>query len=152
MSDQDIIIALQSVSTKYGKPFAARLEQLFRNETRHFTSGNFIRTLSPGMEATAAVLPFGWNSLAQFWKENPQYAPTSLFSQVDNNSALSGSTGMQHFLVFPNILASMMSVAKKIEINGGDAGTWFDNVKADQQHYDAVLDTIIPRFVNANIK
>lgn len=153
IKDQDIINALKMVAHQYGKPFAARIEQLYRNETTHFKSGNFLITLSPGMQAlpNANNLPYGWASLANFWALFPQYAPTGLHLEKDNDSKLSKSTGFQRFLIYPDMEASMMTVAKLIHLRGDDAGTWFSNNPASEKLYDKELDHIIPRFVNANI-
>lgn len=151
-ADSEIIAALQAVSVIYGRPFAARIEELFRNETAHFKSGNFQITLSPGMQATTGILPYGWNSLAQFWKDNPGFAPTGIHIQNENTSALAKASGAKQFMVFPTIMASIMTVAKLISLRGGDAGTWFSTHPDLEHKYDAVLDTIIPKFVYTYIK
>lgn len=102
------------------------------------------------MQATAANMPYGWSSLAQFWKDNPTYAPTGIHSEQENTSALAKASGVKQFIMFASIEGSMMSVAHHIHVDDhDDAGFWFDNNPADQKKYDAVLDTIIPRFVNA---
>lgn len=155
---QDIINALKVVCNKYGIPFGKKIECLFRNETAHFTSSNFGKTLSPGMEVAQVnnkwidKIPYGWGSMLGYWSEFPNYAPSGTFDQVENTSALLNSRGVRRFIVFPNIEASMMSVAHLISSRGGDPGTWFSTNVTSQQKYDAILNTIIPHFINDNIK
>jgi len=148
VSDNDIINAFKVAVSKYGKAHAARIEQLFRNETRHFKSGNFLTTLSPGMQATAPLLPYGWRSLDIFWTLNPQYAPTGIHIQTENTSALAKSIGAQKFMIFPTIEGAVMSVCELIKLRGGNAGTWFSNDPELQKRYNEELDKIIPRFTN----
>lgn len=149
MTDQEIILALRYVSNKYGIPFAKTIEQLFRNETRHFASGNFIKTYSPGMEAVVSSFPYGWSSAKDFWIENKNYTPIGIFKQVENSSAMLKSRGERKFIQFPSLEASMMTVAYIIDKRGGDGGSWFsvDN-KVLRAKYNAEIAKIIPRFVN----
>ncbi len=149
INDQQIIDGFKIVIAFFGKPLAARIEQLFRNETKHFKSGNFLITLSPGMQATQNEYPFGWSSLAPFWTENPNYKPTGIHVQKENDSALAKASGAQKFMIFPSIEASLMTIAKLIHLRHDDAGTWFSNDPSKQQLYDKELDHIIPKFVNS---
>jgi hypothetical protein len=48
MTDTEILQGLTKVKEVYGLAHAQRLEQLFRIETSHFKSGNFLICLSPG--------------------------------------------------------------------------------------------------------
>lgn len=154
MSDEQIINALKLIATKYGKPMASTIEQLFRNETRHFKSVNFAITLSPGMEATKDVIPYGWGSLKEFWTLYINYAPIGIHKQVENSSAMAEARKEpRKFIVFQNLESSMMSVAFIINKRGGDGGSWFSVDDATlRKKYNDILKTIIPRFVNANIK
>lgn len=152
ITDQDIINALIKVAAKYGNPFAARLEQLFRNETAHFKSDQFIICLSPGMQAVTNELPYGWTGLADFWKLYSGYAPTGIHIENENTSALAKASGAQKFMIFPTIEASMMSVAFNIKLHDNNFGAWFSTNPDLQKKYVAILDTIIPRFVNANVQ
>ncbi len=151
MKDEEIISALKAVANTYGKPMAINVEKLFRNETRHFASGGFVRTLSPGMEAAAQIFPYGWSSLKNFWSANPNYAPIGLDKQVENSSAMLESRGERTFIKFPNITSAMMSVAELLKLRGGDPGTWFSNASdangvAARAKYNGELSKIIARF------
>ena len=149
MIEQDIELGLNKVKEVYGLAHAKRLEQLYRNETAHFKSGNFLKTLSPGMEVGGdkKTFPFGWGSLQQFWTVNPQYAPSGVYSQVENTSALAKSRGVRTFIKFDNCIASMMSVAHLINIRGGNFGAWFSKNAVQQLAYNKELDNIKVRIV-----
>jgi hypothetical protein len=149
MLEHEIELGLNKVKEVYGINHAKRLEQLFRNETAHFKSGNFLATLSPGMEVGGdkKEFPYGWTSLLQFWTVNPQYAPSGVYSQVENTSALAKSRGVRTFIKFENCIASMMSVAHLVNIRGGNFGSWFSKNAVQQLKYNQELDNIKVRIV-----
>lgn len=140
-------LALEKVKELYGLEFTKRLEQLFRNETAHFKSGNYKKTFSPGMEATKDIFPYGWKSLLLFWINNPQHAPIGIYKQVENTSALAKSRGTRSFIQFASPLASMMTVAYLIEIRGGKFGSWFSTNPKSQKAYEDELDKIKVRLI-----
>ena len=150
ITDNDILEALKKVKEVYGLDHAKRVEQLFRNETAHFKSGNFKVTLSTGMEIapTKTAYPYGWTSLVDFWTINPQYKPTETFSQVENTSTLLKSRGARTFIVFPSIEASMMTVAHLIKIRGNNFGAWFSKNAVQQLAYVKELDKIKVRLIS----
>ena len=147
MNDSEILLGLTKVKENYGLSHAKRLEQLFRNETAHFKSGNFLITYSPGMEATKKTIPYGWTSLKEFWTIHPEYAPIGLHEQKENTSALAKARGIRTFIKFPNVTASMMSVGHLIKLRGGDFGSWFANDPIKQKAYNAELDKIKVRLI-----
>jgi hypothetical protein len=148
MIEKEIESALNKVKEVYGVNYAKRLEQLFRNETAHFKSGNFLKTLSPGMEVGAKVIyPYGWSSLFEFWENNPQYKPTGTHSQAENTSALAKKRGVRTFIKFGSVEASMMTVAHLIKLRGGNFGAWFSKNAVQQLAYNHELDKIKVRIV-----
>ena len=150
ITELEIKAALEKVSSVYGLNHAKRLEQLYRNETSHFKSGNFKVTLSAGMEVGSKTeYPYGWNSLKPFWDSNPQYAPIGTFSQAENTSALAKKRGVRTFIQFGSIEASMMTVAELIKLRGGNFGRWFasQDLPDKIQAYNNELDKIKVRLV-----
>lgn len=129
----------------HSETFVKGIEQLFRNETRHFKSSLFLETYGAGMEATVNSFPYGWNRLSKFWNENPNYAPNGVFKMIENTSELQVSRGERKFITFPNLTASMMTVAKDIELIG-HFGAWFNNIEKDQIVYEQTLNSIIPHY------
>jgi len=149
VTESEIKAALQKVKSVYGLDHAKRIEQLYRNETAHFKSGNFLKTLSPGMEIGKGkfTFPYGWPSLVPFWMAYPHYKPVETFEQVENTSGLAKSKGVKTFIVFKTIEASMMTVAELIHLRDGNFGSWFALEPTAQANYVKVLDTIKARFI-----
>jgi len=153
--EKEIIAALTKIKDLYGKPAAIKVESLFRNETRHFKSGNYAATFSPGMEAVkkpdGSVLPYpyGWTSLRAFWDNHPNYKPVGLHHQVENDSAMMKSRGERAFIVFPSIEAGFMTVAERLRNKGWDTGAWASNDKAAQDKYRNYLLGIKTPYANA---
>lgn len=140
MDDKIIIDALKKVASIYGIENAKKLESLYRNETKHFKSGNFLICYSPGMEATKEEMPYGWTSLAEFWKTNPQYAPIGIHKQVENDSAMLKSRGERKFIKFPSVEAAMITVAKRLSDKNWYTGAWAsNNVDAQKKYADYLL-------------
>lgn len=148
MDEKEIIRCLRLVAERYDYEFAATIERLFRNETRHFKSGNFLITFSPGMEAFSDLLPYGWSSLKNFWDINKNLAPIGIYKQVENTSALLKSRGERKFIKFPTLEASMLSVAFLINSRGGNGGSWFSIQQSAIDAYNKELSKIIPRYIN----
>jgi len=135
MDDLIILDSLKKVAIHYGKENAIKIEALFRNETKHFTSGNFLICYSPGMEATKDVMPYGWTSLAKFWKDKPEYAPIGIHKQVENSSRMMASRGERRFIKFPSLEAAMMTVAKRLSDKAWYTGAWASNNVDSQKKY-----------------
>lgn len=69
-SSNDLASTFQELKNNFGPEFAKKIEQVFRYETRHFTSGQFLEGNSPGMVATKTEYPFGWPSLDEYNQAN----------------------------------------------------------------------------------
>ncbi len=101
--DSVIYKALEAVDSAFDSDMTISIERLYRNETNHFRSGNFLKTLSPGMQTgrKQIVLPFGWPSCNPLWQKCPYYAPIGVFKQKENNSYLAKQKVYRPFLFFP---------------------------------------------------
>lgn len=66
----DIAAAFAELKRNYGRDFANKIEKLYRLETGHFESGQFLDGNSPGMVARKTTYPFGWSSLDEFNKSH----------------------------------------------------------------------------------
>jgi hypothetical protein len=157
LPDSVIITALKAVDSAFGYDMAVNVERLFRNETNHFRSQNFLRTKCPGMEISRrdTILPYGWISCADLWKSHKQFAPIGLFRQKENNSLLAKAEGIQTFLVFPSVKACMMTVAwhlHKADPTHKNPGVWFARDKVLQNKYSDYLLGIYPRFCVQTLK
>ncbi len=136
---KQIIESLKSIADEYGIDIARKVEQLFRLETRHFGSGQFLATFSPGMEKHSDKYPFGWKSMKAYWDEIG-LVPT-FHTMPENKTGLSKT-----FLKFPNVLTAMRSVARYIKNYSPERWYSLDPVK--QAEYRDSLNSIKPKIVN----
>ena len=146
--DQMIVDALRKIFNIYGREKTQRLEQLFRWETRHFRSGQFKGTFSPGMEPspnTNRTFPFGWSSLRNFATAKG-YA-TNQFGV--SGPYTEGGTGIpKYFVKFPDLFSSMLFVMYVIEKRGWNFGKWRAFDETISNNYNNKLNTVIPRITN----
>lgn len=139
IAESEIKNSLIKVKNIYGKDNAIKVEALFRNETKHFKSGNFQICFSPGMEATVENYPYGWSSLKPFWESKPEYKPIGIHEQIENSSGLLASRGERKFIKFPTLEAAMLTVAFRLNNKGWNTGAWFSNNPESQKKYSDYL-------------
>lgn len=149
VTEAEIKSALIKVKEIYGKENAVKLEALFRNETKHFKSGNFQICFSPGMEATVETYPYGWSSLKGFWETNPMCKPIGIHKQVENTSGLLKSRGERKFIKFISVEAAMLTVAFRLNNKGWNTGAWFSNDLNSQQAYSNYLTKVRTPIANS---
>ena len=134
----------------FGVEIAKATEKVFRSETRHFKSRQFLETYSAGQEAVKEEYPFGWN--AEFWKKYPEYKPTGVI-WFKENKGLSDKGGIQQsneakmFVKYPNVLSGVLYTADTLRRRGGNAGAWYSTNKTYQAKYNEALRGIKNRFV-----
>ncbi len=150
IQESEIKAAFQKVKAIYGAEYAMKTEQLFRKETAHFKSGQFKKTLSPGMEisggtnSTKTTFPFGWSSLQRFVSENPKYAGNYYVSRMNENQTGFAKT----FIGFPSMEASAMFVAWFIKnVRGGRFGYWYSLNESSANSYENNMNLITSRYV-----
>lgn len=136
--------AFQKVAQQRGADFARQLERLFRWETGHFESGQYMKTLSPGMTTDHPEREdLGWSSLPDFLRKYPQYNGKYYTVFFPSTSA-----GPKYYIGFPTPEAAIMFVAYNIaEKKGGNFGAWNSLSPAAQQDYINDLATIRALFV-----
>lgn len=148
LSDQIIVDALRKIYQQYGREKTAKLEQLYRKETAHFTSGQFKGTYSPGMEPSPqsnTVFPFGWSSLRNFATAKG-YQPFQFYLSVPYTE---GGTGIRKkFIAFPDLYSAMLFVMYVIEKRNWNFGKWRAFDETISSNYNASLNNIIPRITN----
>ena len=82
------------------------IEQIYRNETAHFTSKQFNKTFSAGMEGFSNDFPYGWITLNSIlWQNNPDLKPIGLIEFRDNHTGQ-----VRPFLVFQNLESAMRTL------------------------------------------
>lgn len=146
METKDYQDAFKLIFNKYGREKAETVERLFRLETAHFKSGQFLHTLSPGMEISKGkfTFPYGWSSLKEFSDETGLKAGD--FSTYTMNENQTGKE--KTFIAFPNLAASVLFVAYLLNKRGWNAGSWYSTNPSSQSSYTAKLKTIQPKIIN----
>jgi len=146
---ENIKRALATIKQRHGREIAKRVEQLYRKETRHFQSGQFKGTLSPGMEPSPQsnlVFPFGWNSLKIFAEQNNIAANKFFLS----GTYTEGGTGIQKkFIGFPDLVTAMEFLIFMIKRRGGNWGKWYSLNEMAAARYENSLNQISTPIVNS---
>jgi len=150
-TEENIKEALKRIFNKYGYEKTKRLEQLFRWETRHFKSGQFKGTYSPGMEPAPnynRVFPYGWRTLRAF--ADVYGIPYNSFGV--NGPYTEGGTGKpKYFVSFPDIYTSMLFVMYVIERRAWNFGKWRAFDAAIALDYNNKLNTVLTPYTNSFI-
>lgn len=145
VTDENITQALRKIFDEFGREKTEKLEQLYRKETAHFKSGQFLGGASPGMEPSPnnnKIFPYGWTSLKKF--ADAYSIPYSNF--YITGPYTEGGTGRQKFFVgFPNVYTAMLFVMYVISKRGWNFGKWRAFDETISANYNASLNTIIPR-------
>jgi hypothetical protein len=141
-SSNDLASEFQELKNNYGPEFAKRIEQLFRYETRHFESGQFLEGNSPGMVATKSEYPFGWPSLDEFNRiysiDGRRYAIGRVFIVKGQNF---------RYVKFPDFETSLKFVVWFIRNKrGGVVQKWHSLNEAKAQDYFNTLKTITTQY------
>jgi len=134
--EEQIISVLKEIADEYGIDTARNVEKVYRLETNHFKSGQFKRTFSPGMEKHKDTFPFGWKSMADYWK-SIDFSP-DFHSMPENKTGL-----MKTFIKFPNIRIPMKGLAMYIKKYGPER--WYSMNPISQAKYRNALNSIKPK-------
>lgn len=138
---------IQKVASVYGNSMAKNVEKMYRLETSHFKSLQYMKTGTGGMEASGNGKPpyYGWGSLEAFTEKYPEYAPAGTIdmkegkglSEVGGNKQITSKS--KTYIVMPSVEAGMMFMAHTINSRGGDPGTWHSTEEAAQEAYTKSL-------------
>lgn len=153
-SDAEIKSALAMVKDKFGSDIAKNVEKVYRLETGHFKSSQFLHTYSAGMLRFGSLMPYGWRMLAPFWAANPDLAPDGVYNiyvkenPIKNVISSTPKEGykLYSYLSFPSLYAGMAALAAYIE-HFGNVARWNSTDVAQQQKYLAKLNTIKNKLV-----
>lgn len=111
ITEQDLASAFDKIALKYGNSFAKEIEQLYRKETAHFTSGQFLKSFTPGMEISPGknLFPFGWGSLNEFISVYQPKLEASDFYLVPMKENKTGI--IKNYIGFPDLQSAVSFVA-----------------------------------------
>lgn len=137
-------IAATKALQKYSPDIVKNAERIFRLETSHFSSLQFLKTWSPGMEKFGASYPYGWITLDKvFWSKNPIHKPIGTFTMPENKTGITKT-----FLKFLTLTDSVLTVCAFLEYNGNNPAAWYSKNLESQLRYQKTLDGIVPRVTN----
>lgn len=140
-TEQYIRGAFDWLRAKYGIDIARNVERIYRLETANFTSGQFQRTNTPGMQATGQtpdVWPFGWKARGT----NAQmFAPVVQMQENVPGTGIAGGP-LVKFIAFIDFADAAEYVAKFLKDYGNNAGRWKSTDPAKQATYIAALSQI----------
>lgn len=123
--------AILHIKAKYGVAMAQIIERMFRWETRHFKSGQFVNTGSAGMEIGK------WSNLPKDKIESYVYKA--------NDADL--SDGIDSFIVWKHPKYAAEYLAEYIKRNGGNWARWNTTNPEKQKLYASKVNTIKTQFV-----
>lgn len=130
---------------KYSYAVVANAEKIYRLETNHFKSGQFLHTWSPGMEQFGFNYPYGWHTLDKiFWSQYPTHKPIGFYTASENKTGIKKT-----FLKFANITDALLTVCAFLENNGNIPSLWFSKNLNSQINYQKSLDKIKPLITDA---
>ena len=151
-TENDAKEALKIIYDKHGKDMAVIIEKMYRDETRHFQSGQFKACGTGGMEAFGSAPYYGWDK--NFFEANPEFKPVGIWSAFENKG-MSGQGGnkqvtdrKKEFVVFPSVLAGMEFKVFYINKYNGNWARWHSTDKSVQEVYKKHIQSIRARFVN----
>lgn len=127
---KDAETAIKVVKDIYGVDMARTVEKMFRLETAHFKSMQYIKTGSAGMEAG-------------LWGKNldPKDVEGTI-KMIDNHTK-----ELRDFIVWKSPTNFAIFLAKYIKRHGGNHARWNSTNITRQIAYNKRLETIKPRFV-----
>ena len=131
----------KNVAKIYGTEYARNLEKLFRYETAHFKSRQFLAGFSPGMVATKNSVPYGWASLGEFVTANPKYKNGYSLKTCET------SAGTKTYVGFPSLEASVFFVAWFLKNKrNGNIGLWNSTDPSEAANYLQNLQQVTAKF------
>jgi hypothetical protein len=151
-NEADAKAALRVIYDKYGADMATIIERMYRDETAHFRSLQYVKCGTGGMEAFGEPPYYGWDS--SFFSQHPEFTPTGLWEAFENKG-MSGQGGnkqvtdkKKRFIIFPSVLGGMEYKAFYINKHNGNWARWHSTNTTIQSTYKKHLENIRPRYVN----
>lgn len=139
---QDAKEALRIIFRKYGFEMTKLIEQIFRGETAHFTSGQYVRCGTGGMEVSGKnpkPPSYGWYE--PFFLRYPEYSPLGIWWSKENEGGSKHGCNQQEtkrkkgYIVFPSVLASMEYKIDYINRYKGNWARWHTLDETTQINY-----------------
>ena len=122
------------LSARYGPEIAKIVEKIYRLETRHFKSEQYLNSFSAGMLAFTNSYPYGWNSPLSAWNAEPELKPIGIYPMTVNGK-------VYNYIKFKTPRAGMVAVAEHIK-KYGRAGRWNSTDPNQMSNYENALEGV----------
>lgn len=129
-TEQDAYDAIIKLAKLKGNIRAALIERMFREETAHFTSGQYVKTGSAGMERGA-------------WPNIPNNV--SYVKMRDNKDKR-----LVDFIVWNNVYDFVLYLSDYIDRNGGNFARWNSTNPSRQRNYASRVNQIKNRWIKGD--
>tara|TARA_R110000823_G_scaffold221030_1_gene349543 strand:- start:161 stop:721 length:561 start_codon:yes stop_codon:yes gene_type:complete len=132
--DPDYVeFSLNSLKGKFSRETIEKIERIYREETGHFTSGQYLKSLTPGLVISIDGKKLGWD-LSKY----------PLVGSVD--FTVGGK--VYNYAAFKSLPDAMEFLGDYILRHDGNEARWFSTDVQAQNSYRSRLLKIIPRLTN----
>lgn len=136
-TEEELCTIFQELINCYGPTIAKKIEQIYRLETAHFTSEQYLASGSPGMLSFDEDYPYGWESPKNLWDNEPNMRPIGTVKFTKGGKVYT-------YLVFPTFIAAASAVGE--HITKYNPGRWNTTDPIGQQEYINKLNTISTKY------
>lgn len=126
------------ITKTYGKPIAQNVERIYRWETGHFKSGQYLASGSAGMTTNKTSYPWGWSSLRPLWDKKPELKPVGTVKFIVEGKEYT-------YLAFPGA-AGFIALAEILKLRDNNPGRWNSNEQSAIDRYNQALTGIRLRY------
>lgn len=137
-NDSELKAIFEEIKSIYGPVMAKTIEQIYRLETSHFKSGQYLKTGSPGMLSFGDSYPYGWSSPRNLWDNDISTRPVKIVPMTVGGK-------VYNYLGFSNVLGAAKTVAEHIK-KYGRAGRWNSDQPLQMTKYENKLREITTKF------
>ena len=120
-----------NITKLYGKAIAQNVERIYRWETAHFKSGQYLATGSAGMTTNRTSFPWGWSSLKDLWTNRPDLAPIGRVAFVKDGKTY-------NYLAFSGA-GGFVALAQIMALRGNNPGRWNSSNQAQIDKYNNAI-------------
>lgn len=129
--------ALDLIENEYGKNIRDWVNRIYILETANYTSGQYKKTGTPGMEITpGSEYPWGWYATARNIWSDVRFKPVGILRMKENQTGIE-----KQFIILPSVHAGMKVLADYLQ-RGNRPGRWYSTMETKQDAYEEKLRNI----------
>lgn len=153
-NEEDAKVGLRYILDNYGRDYAIGIERIYRAETTHFSSDQYLLCGTPGMEAVKGSTEpyYGWS--ADIFSKHPDSVAVGTVEMMegkglsDQGGIQQNTTDAKRFIKMKSVIGAMVVVAERIKKANGNFGAWYSNDADMRIKYNEGIEKIVPRIVN----